>query len=88
MSPTVQQQAGCVIGRDYPAPLVEHATAYREAKRRIAEIRGRAATRAEAKRVYDRHGSRLRPRPQERQRVQGDLFSSVQVPETRDQEGG
>ncbi|MDE3069334.1 MAG: deoxyribodipyrimidine photo-lyase, partial [Acidobacteriota bacterium] len=31
MPPSVQAQAGCVIGRDYPAPIVDHAHARREA---------------------------------------------------------
>jgi len=32
MTPAEQEAAGCVIGRDYPAPIVEHA---RERKRAI-----------------------------------------------------
>jgi len=50
-----------VIGRDYPAPIVEHTLAVKEARDRIAAVRGKTETRAEAKKVFVRHGSRKRP---------------------------
>ena len=53
-----QLVAGCVIGRDYPAPLVDHAAAVREAKRRLAAVRNPSQARAEAREVARRHGSR------------------------------
>lgn len=46
---------------DYPAPIVDHVEAYRSAQQRIFEIRQRAASRAESRRVYLKHGSRKRP---------------------------
>ncbi|MCE9630335.1 MAG: FAD-binding domain-containing protein, partial [Planctomycetia bacterium] len=58
MPTEVQQASGCVIGRDYPATLVDHAAAVREAKRRLAAIRNGAEARAEARDVAQRHGSR------------------------------
>ena len=58
MPAEVQQAAGCVIGRDYPLPLVDHAAAVREAKRRLAAVRGDPQARAEARNVARRHGSR------------------------------
>jgi len=54
----VQQAAGCLIGRDYPAPIVDHAAAIREAKRRLAGVRNASDARAEARDVAQRHGSR------------------------------
>ncbi len=36
----VQREAGCVIGTDYPAPIVDHATARREALERYAAAAG------------------------------------------------
>ena len=57
-----QRMAGCVIGRDYPAPIVEHGPAYRRAKERMGAIRRRPDVRAEAQRVAQKHGSRRRPR--------------------------
>lgn len=56
-----QSLAGCVIGEDYPRPIVDHKTAYNEAKRRIFEARGSTNARSEARRVYRKHGSRKRP---------------------------
>ncbi|HET9094187.1 MAG TPA: deoxyribodipyrimidine photo-lyase [Solirubrobacteraceae bacterium] len=35
----LQRQVGCVIGRDYPAPILDHAQARREAIARYAEAR-------------------------------------------------
>jgi deoxyribodipyrimidine photo-lyase len=54
----VQQAAGCRIGSDYPPPIVDHAAAVREAKRRLAEIRGSTTARSQAREVARRHGSR------------------------------
>jgi deoxyribodipyrimidine photo-lyase len=39
MSDEEQEAAGCVIGRDYPEPIVDHAAARREALARFAEAR-------------------------------------------------
>ncbi len=50
--------AGCAVGRDYPHPIVEHATAYREAQRRLFALRSQPETRREAGAVQTRHGSR------------------------------
>jgi deoxyribodipyrimidine photo-lyase len=40
MPPEVQRQAGCVIGEDYPAPIVDHAEARREALDRYGAATG------------------------------------------------
>ena len=61
MPARVQRTAGCVIGKDYPAPIVEHASAYREARRRIHAVKRTGEAAAEARRVYKKHGSRRRP---------------------------
>ncbi len=58
----VQRASGCIVGRHYPAPIVEHAAAYRSARARMYAARASAAAREEAKRVYRKHGSRRRPR--------------------------
>jgi deoxyribodipyrimidine photo-lyase len=39
MPPDVQRNAGCAIGRDYPAPIVDHPQARREALARFAAAR-------------------------------------------------
>jgi deoxyribodipyrimidine photo-lyase len=54
MPADVQRVAGCVIGHDYPAPLVDHA----KAKRRLSIVRNAPAALSEARGVAERHGSR------------------------------
>ena len=58
MPAELQSRCQCLIGHDYPAPIVEHAAAVKEARDRIAAIRRRSGTRTEAKAVFVRHGSR------------------------------
>jgi deoxyribodipyrimidine photo-lyase len=58
MSKMLQRQVGCVIGKNYPAPIVDHATAYQEAKKRIFSWRSQKEVREASKQVYLKHGSR------------------------------
>ncbi|MBC7779107.1 MAG: FAD-binding domain-containing protein, partial [Proteobacteria bacterium] len=64
MPASIQREASCVIGRDYPAPIVEHALAYREARERIGALRRRPEARNEADAVQAKHGSRRSGLPQ------------------------
>ncbi|MEM8733138.1 MAG: deoxyribodipyrimidine photo-lyase [Planctomycetota bacterium] len=57
---------GCQIGNDYPPPIVDHKEAYRAAKERIFEAKGRPETRELAKQVYLKHGSRKTPMKERR----------------------
>jgi deoxyribodipyrimidine photo-lyase len=41
MDDAEQQAAGCVIGRDYPAPIVDHAHEREVAKQRYGAAAGR-----------------------------------------------
>ena len=43
MGPLEQQAAQCIIGRDYPAPVVEHGEARRRTLARFGEVRARRA---------------------------------------------
>jgi len=61
MSGDLQRKAGCVIGKDYPAPIVEHGPSYSSARKRIYSARRKSEVREESKRVYEKHGSRRRP---------------------------
>jgi deoxyribodipyrimidine photo-lyase len=61
LSGSQQRASGCIIGRDYPAPIVDHAAAVQSARKRIYAVRRRPETKAEAAHVYQRHGSRRRP---------------------------
>ncbi len=58
LSPSDQRSAGCVIGRDYPMPIVDPATAVREARERMWSVRKNPAAADEALAVFRRHGSR------------------------------
>jgi deoxyribodipyrimidine photo-lyase len=49
MPPEEQESAGCVIGRDYPAPVVDHAAERKVAMERYREAGDELAAEAEAK---------------------------------------
>ena len=53
------------VPQGYPRPIVDHATAVREAKERIYAVRRTPEARAEAEDVFQRHGSRKRPENRE-----------------------
>lgn len=58
---SLQGKVGCVLGKDYPRPIVEHATAYRQARERIYAVRRESSARNQAKEIMRKHGSRKRP---------------------------
>jgi deoxyribodipyrimidine photo-lyase len=60
MSRAEQDACGCLIGRHYPAPIVDHEAAAREARRRMGAIRRTAESRAESRTIFETHGSRRR----------------------------
>lgn len=60
MPTAVQEASACLIGRDYPAPIVDHRVAYRAAKQRLNDARKLAKLSGESDRVFRRHGSRRR----------------------------
>lgn len=64
LSAEQQQHFGCVIGQDYPAPIVDEAAAAKAAKERIFAARGSRTAKAEADRVQAQHGSRKSGLPQ------------------------
>lgn len=61
MTPMEQTLFGCQIGTDYPAPIVDHQTRYREARERIHQHKRLPETRQAAAKVYEKHGSRRTP---------------------------
>ena len=61
MPTDMQRAVGCLVGRDYPAPIVDHDSAAAAAKRRIALVRKLPETRRQADAVQEKHGSRRRP---------------------------
>ena len=56
-----QREAGCAIGVDYPAPIVDHAAAIASARQRLSALRGTREARAEAQAIVKKHGSRKKP---------------------------
>ncbi len=60
MSEAMLNRAGLTLGRDYPARIVDHEIAARDARSRLTEVRKQAGYRDAARQVYDRHGSRKR----------------------------
>jgi deoxyribodipyrimidine photo-lyase len=60
MPPLFQAMIQCRIGVDYPTPIVEHRAAYRFAQERLYGLRATSEARAEAKAVFQKHGSRKR----------------------------
>ena len=62
----VQKEARCEIGSAYPAPIVDHATAYKEARRQMFAWRQRPEVKEHNDAVYQKHGSRRRPPKRER----------------------
>jgi deoxyribodipyrimidine photo-lyase len=61
MPTAAQQAADCVVGRDYPRPIVDHAEAVRHARGVFTRLIRSAEHRAAAEGVFRRHGSRKRP---------------------------
>ena len=61
MPEMVQGMAGCLIGQDYPAPIVDPKVAYHEARTRMYEAKGAKEVQVEKARVLKRHGSRSNP---------------------------
>ena len=76
----IQQRSACQIGVDYPAPIVDHLTAYREARQKLHSASYQAKVQGESARVFKRHGSRRKQamrgsgRRAQRNSLQRDLF--------------
>lgn len=60
MTPAAQAAAACVLGRDYPLPIVDHKEAVRQVRAKFSEIRQRPEHRSETQAVLRTHGSRKR----------------------------
>lgn len=60
MTADAQAAAQCLLGKNYPLPIVDHKEAVREARAKFSEIKQRPEHRAETQVVLRRHGSRKR----------------------------
>ena len=61
MTQLEQTMYGCEIGQDYPAPIVDHKTAYKSARDRMYAIKRSKEAKSASEMVYKKHGSRRRP---------------------------
>jgi deoxyribodipyrimidine photolyase len=69
------QETGARIGRDYPAPIVDHVAAARSARQRMQSVRRTEAARDESRGILGRHGSRKRPGRPRRVPPSAELFT-------------
>lgn len=58
MTPELQQRYGCVIGQDYPEPIISVELAIKAARKKIAEARLAARHSEETKNIVRKHASR------------------------------
>jgi deoxyribodipyrimidine photo-lyase len=80
MDLSVQRMAACLIGTDYPLPIVEDKAAMKAAKDRMYGLRKTPQARIEAADVQDRHGSRKSGLPASSQRRKSKAPSKLEVP--------
>jgi deoxyribodipyrimidine photo-lyase len=78
--PLIQSEAGVILGRDYPLPIVDHTTAIRAARAKISSVRQQIGFKHTAKQVYQKLGSRKRAASQKnRHRKDKQTTASVSV---------
>ncbi len=58
LPPLLQMESGCVLGRDYPDPIVDLKLAYNQAKQKIYDWKKTPEVRRAAQVVLAKHGSR------------------------------
>jgi deoxyribodipyrimidine photo-lyase len=77
MPSALQREHGCRIGHDYPAPLLDHEQAAREARARLTEWRRRPGMGERSRAVLAKHGSRKRKLAAPAPPPQADLFGGL-----------
>jgi deoxyribodipyrimidine photo-lyase len=87
MDVSVQRIAGCVIGSDYPAPIVDDKVAVKSAKDRMYALRTTELARTEAGQVQARHGSRKSGLPPSGKRNSAKLGRQTKVNATPSPQG-
>ena len=85
MDVSVQRMAGCLIGVDYPAPIVDDKLAMKAAKDRMYGLRTTQAAREEAGNVQARHGSRKSGLPPSGQRRKASAKAAQAIETTQSQ---
>ncbi|TAH13548.1 MAG: deoxyribodipyrimidine photo-lyase [Curvibacter sp.] len=80
MDASIQHMAGCMMGKDYPLPIVDDKQAMKAAKDRMYGLRETREARQEASSVQARHGSRKSGLPPSTQRRATAAKSVAKVP--------
>jgi deoxyribodipyrimidine photo-lyase len=77
----IQEQSACVLGRDYPLPIVDLQSSTRRAREAVWGVRNGTAFRDEAQAIFDKHGSRQpnRASQQGRRRVSEAIAPASQL---------
>ena len=69
-----QKSCKCVIGKDYPSPIVDHAISIKYARSRIAEVLKKNGYKENSKEVFQKLGSRKRNKVIKKDNSQLQLF--------------
>lgn len=75
MDMSLQEKSKCVLGVEYPHPIVEHGEAIKAARQKISAARKEAGFREDAKKVFQKLGSRKRPRKSKKPAKQEDQLA-------------
>ena len=70
MPTALQNHVGCIIGQHYPAPIVDHALSAKFARDTLWALRKKSSVQQEARKVYNKHGSRNPAREGRPKRIQ------------------
>jgi len=62
MPRVMQKTVGCIIGQDYPAPIIDYDQRTKQARATLAALRKTPDFKAIAAGIHDQHGSRLKRR--------------------------
>ena len=73
MNITMQKNAHCVLGEDYPYPIVDHLKAVKSAREKLSVARKKENFKNEAKQVYNKLGSRKRPSQKNRKKTSAQM---------------
>jgi len=87
MDESVQRVAGCMIGVDYPQPIVDDKIAMKAAKDRMYGLRQTQESREEAGTVLARHGSRKSGLPPSGQQRKAAPERKAEAPSTPSAQG-
>ena len=74
MDPQTQENVNCLIGKNYPKPIVDHTTAIRNAKAKISFIFQKEGYRKKSNIIFEKLGSRTRTKSSKKRNNQLQLI--------------